>query len=114
MTDLQDRENAFEAKFARDEELRFLADARRDKLFAHWAASAAGISGDSENALVSDVLAIPDGPEHEAAVLRHVRGVMAARGVAVVDPHLHAALDRCAAEAFRQLTEHPPAQSEIV
>lgn len=114
MTNLQERENAFEAKFAHDEEFRFLTGARRDKLFAHWAASVGGISGDAENALVSDILAIPNAPDHDAAILRHVRGVMAARGVAVVEPQLHAALDRCAAEALRLLTEHPPQHSEIV
>jgi hypothetical protein len=111
---LEDRENAFEAKFAHDEEFQFLVDARRDKLFAHWAASAARIKGAAEDALVSDVLGIPNGPEHDAAILRHIRGVLAAHGSAVVDPHLAAALYRCAAAARRLLTEHPPEGSEVV
>src|ERR1700733_12890255 len=34
-----DREQAFEARFARDEEFRFLVHARRDKLFSRWAAA---------------------------------------------------------------------------
>jgi hypothetical protein len=37
MTTFEDRERAFEAKFAHDEEFRFLVTARRDKLFAQWA-----------------------------------------------------------------------------
>jgi hypothetical protein len=114
VTNLQEREKAFEAKFAHDEEFRFLVDARRDKLFAHWAASTAGISGDGEDALISAILAIPNAPDHDATILRHVRGVMAARGVAVAEPQLHAALVRCAAEAHRLLTEHPPEHSDIV
>ena len=114
MTTLEEREHAYEAKFAHDEEFRFLVDARRDKLFARWAAAAAGISGVKEEALVSDVLGIPNGPQHDAAILRHVRSVMAARGVAIGDPQLSAALDRCAAEARRLLTEHPTERSEII
>jgi hypothetical protein len=38
MTNMQDREKAFEAKFALDEELRFKAEARRNKLLGLWAA----------------------------------------------------------------------------
>ena len=97
MTTMNEREYAFEAKFAHDEEFRFLVEARRDKLFAHWAAAAAGLSGEPENAVVSDVLAIANGPHHEAAIVRHMRGVLATHGVAVVDTYLLAALDRCAA-----------------
>lgn len=38
MTTMQDREKAFEAKFALDEELKFKALARRNKLLGLWAA----------------------------------------------------------------------------
>ena len=114
MPTMEDRENAFEAKFAHDAEFQFLVDARRDKLFAHWAASAVGIKGADRDALVSDVLGIPNGPAHDAAILHHIKGVLATHDAAVVDPHLGAALDRCAADARRQLTEHPPKGSEVV
>ena len=114
MTTFNEREQAFEAKFAHDEEFRFLVDARRDKLFAHWAASVAGIAGEAETALVDAVLAIPNGPDHDATAMRHARRVLAERGVAVTDPHLVAALDRCAIDARGQLTAHPPHQSDIV
>jgi hypothetical protein len=39
-----EREQAFEAKFAQDEEFRFLVAARRDKLLDRWAAAALGLS----------------------------------------------------------------------
>ena len=47
MTNMQDREKAFEAKFALDEELRFKAEARRNKLVGLWAAELMGKSGDA-------------------------------------------------------------------
>jgi hypothetical protein len=111
---MHDRENAFEAKFAHDEEFRFLVDARRDKLFAHWAAATAGITGAAEDSLVSDVLGIANGPDHDAAVARHIRGVLAGRGIDVADADLVEALDRCSKQAFAQLSADPPHQSEIV
>ena len=45
MTTFNDRKDAFESKFARDEELRFKAMARRNKLFGLWAANQLGQSG---------------------------------------------------------------------
>ena len=44
MTAMQDREKAFEAKFAKDEELRFKAEARRNKLLGLWAGQLLGKS----------------------------------------------------------------------
>jgi hypothetical protein len=69
---MHDREQGFEAKFAHDEELRFLTLARRDKLFAHWAAAELGLSDADTDALVKAVLAIPDGPGHDQALLSYV------------------------------------------
>ena len=46
MTTFDDRENAFENKFAHDEELRFKAEARRNKLLGLWAAGLMGKTGD--------------------------------------------------------------------
>ena len=45
MTTFDKREDAYEAKFARDEELRFKAEARRNKLLGLWAAEKLGKSG---------------------------------------------------------------------
>ncbi|GAB4558178.1 MAG: DUF1476 domain-containing protein [Ruegeria sp.] len=46
MTTFDDRENAFEAKFAHDEEMQFKAQARCNKLLGLWAAEKMGKSGD--------------------------------------------------------------------
>ncbi len=47
MTTFDDRENAFEAKFAHDTEMQFRAEARRNKLVGLWAAELLGKSGDA-------------------------------------------------------------------
>lgn len=46
MTTFDDRENAYEAKFAHDEEMMFKAVARRNKLLGLWAAELMGKTGD--------------------------------------------------------------------
>ena len=57
MTTFQDRERAFEAKYAHDEEFRFLVTARRDKLFAQWAAEQLGLKPESKADLTAAMLA---------------------------------------------------------
>jgi hypothetical protein len=47
MTTFDEREQGYEAKFARDEELRFKAKARRDKAFGAWVAEHLGLTGDT-------------------------------------------------------------------
>jgi hypothetical protein len=47
MTTFDDRENAFENKFAHDTELQFRAEARRNKLVGLWAAELMGKSGEA-------------------------------------------------------------------
>ena len=56
MTTFDDRENAFEAKFAHDEEMMFKAVARRNKLLGLWAADLMGKSGDEADAYAKSVV----------------------------------------------------------
>ena len=51
MTTFDEREKAFESKFAHDEELRFKSTVRRNKLFGLWAAEKLGLSGDGGRGL---------------------------------------------------------------
>ncbi len=111
-TSFQDREQAFEAKFAHDEEFRFLAFARRDKLFVQWATVKLGLPEEVAATLVRAVLAIANGPGHDQAVLHHVAGVLSAHGAAVPDGDLASALGRCMQEAMKQLAETPPHHSD--
>ena len=56
MTTFDDRENAFEAKFAHDSEMQFRAEARRNKLVGLWAAGLMGKSGDAAAAYALEVV----------------------------------------------------------
>ena len=56
MTTFDDREHAFEAKFAHDAELRFKAEARRNKLLGLWAAEKLGKTGDDAEAYAKEVV----------------------------------------------------------
>ena len=47
MTTFDDRENAFESKYAHDADMQFRAEARRNKLLGLWAAELLGKSGDA-------------------------------------------------------------------
>ncbi len=57
MTTFDDRENAFESKFAHDSEMQFKAEARRNKLVGLWAAGLMGKTGDAADAYAREVVA---------------------------------------------------------
>src|SRR3954467_9384059 len=73
MTTFDKREEGFEKKFAHDEELRFKANARRNKMLGLWAAEKLGISGDAAGAYARDVVMsdFEEGGDHD--VLKKVR-----------------------------------------
>lgn len=56
MTTFDDRENAFEAKFAHDAEMNFKAEARRNKLIGLWAADLMGKSAEEAEAYAREVI----------------------------------------------------------
>ena len=56
MNTFDDREHAFEAKFAHDAEMQFKAEARRNKLLGLWAAGLLGKSGDDADAYAKEVI----------------------------------------------------------
>lgn len=56
MTTFDDRENAFESKFAHDAEMQFRAEARRNKLLGLWAAELMGKSGGAADAYAKEVV----------------------------------------------------------
>ena len=56
MSSFDDRENAFENKFAHDAQMQFKAEARRNKLVGLWAAELMGKSGDEADAYAKEVI----------------------------------------------------------
>lgn len=56
MTTFDDREQAFENKYAHDEEMKFRAEARRNKLLGLWAAELLGKTGDEADQYAKEVV----------------------------------------------------------
>jgi hypothetical protein len=56
MSQFKDRQDAFENKFAHDAELRFKAEARRNKLLGFWAAELLGKTGEDADAYAREVV----------------------------------------------------------
>ena len=102
MTTFDKREEAFEKRFALDEEEKFKAVARRNKLLGLWAADKLGKSGDEASAYAKEVVTAEfDGGD--AAVLRKVMGDLAAQGAAVNEDTLRAKFNELAALAATQI-----------
>src|SRR6201986_1591116 len=80
MTTFDKREEGFEKKFAHDEEVRFKANARRNKLLGLWAAEKLGLSGAAADAYAKEVVAADFEESGDADVARKVRKDFDAKG----------------------------------
>ena len=80
MTTFDDRKDAFEKKFAHDEELRFKATARRNKLLGLWAAEKLGKSGPEAETYAKSVVMADFQEAGDDDVLRKVRADLEANG----------------------------------
>ena len=72
MTTFDDREHAYEAKFAHDAELRFKAEARRNRLLGEWAAGLLGKTGDDARTYALTVVTSDFEEPGEDDVLRKI------------------------------------------
>lgn len=103
MTSFDNRKKAFEDKFAHDADLKFKAEARRNKLLAIWAGGKLGIEG---VALEDYIKAVRKSDLAEAGdddVFRKVQGDLKAKSVAVSDAEIRAAMQDYLAEAVKQI-----------
>lgn len=105
MTSFDDRERAFEAKFAHDEEMQFRIIARRNKLLGLWAAEKMGLSDVEANAYAADVVRADFEEAGDEDVIRKVLGDLTGAGVAVDDAQIREALGFKTVEARRQIIE---------
>ena len=85
MTTFDKREEGFEKKFALDEEQKFKAEARRNRLLGLWVAEKLGLSGDAASAYAKDVVAAEFGEGGDADVVRKVMADLGAKGVAITE-----------------------------
>lgn len=80
MTTFDKREEAFEKKFAIDEELKFKAEARRNRLLGLWAAAKLGITGDAAATYARETVASAFAEGGEKALVDRVVDDLAAKG----------------------------------
>jgi hypothetical protein len=80
MTTFDKREQGFEAKFIHDEELRFKATARRNKLLGNWAAGQLGLTGDAARTYANE-LVTADLENRSDVTLRKVSNDLAQKGI---------------------------------
>ena len=74
MSTFDERESAFENKFAHDEEMKFRAEARRNKLLGLWAAELMGKTGDDADAYAREVVKADFEEAGHEDVVRKVAG----------------------------------------
>lgn len=105
MTTFDDRERAFEAKYARDEEMLFRITARRNKLLGQWAAAKMGLNPAETDAYAKSVVQADFEEAGDGDVIRKVLGDLTAAGVDTTDAAVRKAVEHCTVEARRQMIE---------
>jgi hypothetical protein len=103
MTTFDDREKAFEDKFAHDSDLKFKAKARCTKLLCAWAAERLGLSGAAADAYLQQLRKADLTPAGSKVVVGTLQSDFKAKGVAITDQDLVAKYDQFLAEAVRQV-----------
>ena len=93
MTTFKDRNKGFEQKFAHDEELKFRATARRNKLLGLWAADQLGLTGDEAQAYAREVIKADLAEPGDEDVVRKVRSDFDAKGVEQSDHQIRSIID---------------------
>jgi len=103
MSNMKEREEGFERKFAFEEELRFKATARRNKLLGLWAAEKLGKSGADAEAYAKEVVVsdIEEAGDHD--VFRKVRRDFDAAGIDQSDHQIRRTMDELMAAAIEQV-----------
>ena len=103
MTTFDEREKAYERKFAQDEELRFRATARRNKLFGLWAAEKLGLSGSEAEEYAKSVVKADFVKPGDDDVIGKVHADFEAKGVSQSAHQLERTLGEKMEEAVRQI-----------
>ena len=101
MSTFDKREEGFEKKFALDEEQKFKAEARRNKLLGLWAAEKLGKSGEDAAAYAKEVVASDFEEAGDGDVLRKVTKDLAGKGV--TEAEIRKKMDELVATAVMQI-----------
>ncbi|MDE3876138.1 DUF1476 domain-containing protein [Sinorhizobium meliloti] len=100
---IRDRQEGFEKKFAMDEETKFKAMARRNKLLGLWAAEKLGKTGTDADAYAKEVVQADFEEAGDNDVFRKVRTDFDAAGVILSDTQIRSIMDELLAAAVEQI-----------
>jgi hypothetical protein len=103
MTTFDKREEGFEKQFAHDQELRFKANARRNKLLGLWAAEKLGLTGADAEAYAKEVVVADLEAPGDDDVFQKLRRDFDAKGVAQSDHQIRRTMDEMMAMAISQI-----------
>jgi hypothetical protein len=103
MSTFDKREEGFEKKYALDEEQKFKAEARRNRLLGMWVAEQLGLAGDAATAYAKEVVAADFEEAGDGDVVRKVLGDLTAKGIALTEPQLRVKMDELMAAAVMQV-----------
>lgn len=103
MSGMDERSDAFENKFAHDEELRFKAEARRNKMLGLWAAELLGKDGEDAEAYAKEVILADFEEAGDQDVFRKVRADFDAAGVDQSDHQLRRTMDELMHKAMEEI-----------
>jgi len=103
MTTFDKREEGFERKFAHDEELKFKASARRNKMLGMWAAAKLGKEGADAEAYAKSVILADFEEAGDDDVLRKVKGDLAAAGIEMTESQVRATMTELMAKAIEDI-----------
>lgn len=105
MTTFDDRERAFETKFARDEEMQFRIVARRNRLLGAWAANLMGLTEVEAEAYAKDVVRADFENAGDDDVVKKLLGDLTSAGVDIDEARIREAMEHKYVDARRQMIE---------
>ncbi len=101
--EFEDREKAYEGKFANDQQSLFKIEARASKLIGLWAAEKMGLSGtDAENYAKEVISANLDEPGYDD-VKRKLLSDFESHGTSIVENDIDLIIEKCIVEATKQI-----------
>jgi hypothetical protein len=103
-TTFDKREEEFEKRFAHDEELRFKAIARRNKMLGSWAAEKLGLSGADADAYAKEMV-MTEYAEGDHDVFKKIRRDFDATGVVQSDHQIRRTMDELLEQAIKQVQQ---------
>lgn len=103
MTSFDEREKGFEKKFAHDQDLKFKAEARRNKMLAQWAGAKMGITGAALEDYIKAVRKADLAEKGDDDVFRKVAKDLADKGVKVPDTELRKQMGVFLAQAVAEI-----------